>query len=296
MSQSLPNRLPGILARAAVRSSEALYALGVRPGQRKTPWSSPHAVDNSAWPMASELHTRLQTGHDLDLLLDNVIGGPRSPSLRGRVGVLWLRAEPSQPRVAAFEAPARTPCADDLALSQAWLSDLAVRLFVARELLAPSALVALTTPTDLGTCIPQMLKTLLGSDPQRLALNTPDGPTILVCRMGATTGSRRALVHRQHTLSLPQCLRDTPAAGRTAMVMRPDACILDLQPAWSGTWLLTDPEPAAIGALCGQLGHRTRDEHRGRSTPWSSGMTDTAMEWRPNRLLPGRNRSGGQRA
>ena len=79
------------------------------------------------------------------------------------MGFLWLRAAPSEPVTDATAMPAGTLAASDLALSQAWLSDLALRLFVARELLAPSALLVLTPATGLGPCIPLMLKTVLGS-------------------------------------------------------------------------------------------------------------------------------------
>jgi hypothetical protein len=260
MSRSLLNRLPYILARAAVRSSEALHALGVKPGQPAAeclPFWSRSAHDSI--PPDDE-STRLQTGHDLALLLNSLITSPQRPSLRGQVGFLWLRATPSQPLTDARGAPTGALSASDLALSQAWLSDLALRLFVARELLPPSALLVLTPTSGLGTCIPLMLKTVLGCDPFRVTTGDPDGnPVVLACRTASAPGLRPATLPRHQIPTLTQCLRDTPVTGRTAMVMRPGPGILDLQPAWWGDWLLTDPDPVAIRALRSRLSHRAWD-------------------------------------
>ena len=257
MSRSLLNRLPDILARAAVRSSEAMHALGLRPGASTLAWSTRQADDEGALALPDDGATRLQTGHDLALLLNSFIHNPQHPSLRGQVGFLWLRAEPSQPLAQATASPAGTPPTPDIALRQACLSDLALRLFVARELLAPSALVAVTPAPDLGTCIPLMLKTVFGNDPFRVATGAHGaGPTVLACRPASTPGARPALASRLHSPSLAQCLHETPAMGRTAVVMRPGADILDLQAAWSGDWLLTDPEPDAIRTLRGQWSQR----------------------------------------
>ena len=82
MSRSLLNRLPDILAHAAVRASEALHALGVRPGHSTMAWSYPpvHHVAHAPRSHAGDESTRLQTGHDLALLLNSLIISPQRPS------------------------------------------------------------------------------------------------------------------------------------------------------------------------------------------------------------------------
>ncbi|QCB47494.1 hypothetical protein [Hydrogenophaga sp. PAMC20947] len=258
MTRSLLNRLPDILARAAVRSSEALHALGVKPGQPATDWLPFRSPSACAWSPPDGESTRLQTGHDLALLLNSLIASPQRPSLRGQVGFLWLRATPSQPLTDARGAPTGALSSGNLALGQSWLSDLALRLFVARELLAPSALLTLTPTIDLGPCIPLMLKTVLGCEPFRMTSGGPDGnPVVLACRTSSAHGQRPATLPRHQIPTLIQCLRDTPITGRTALVMRPEPGILGLQPAWWGDWLLTDPDPAAIHALRNRLNHQT---------------------------------------
>lgn len=257
MTRSLLNRLPDILAHAAVRSSEALHALGVRPGQSPMAWAYHRSDDASVQSRAAEASTRFQTGHDLALLLNSLIAGPQRPSLRRQVGFLWLRAAPSETVGDSRAAPAGTLGAHDLALSQAWLGDLALRLFVARELLAPSALLVLTPATGLGPCIPLMLKTVLGVEPVCVPNTAPDGPpTVLACRLSTTPHLRTVPLPRHQTPSLAQYLHDTPVTGRTAMVLRPGTSFQQLQPAWSGDWLLTDPDPAEIRALRSQLDRR----------------------------------------
>ena len=254
MSRSLLNRLPDILGRAAVRASEAMHALGVQPGHSTLAWSTRQSTRGDPLEDQEDEPVRLQTGHDLALLLNSLIVSPQRPSLRGQVGFLWLRAEPGQPLAGATATSMGRPAISDFALSQACLSDLALRLFVARELLAPSALLALTPTTGMGPCIPLMLKTVLGSDPFRVTTGAHGaGPTVLACRKASTPGPRPALASRLHSPSLAQCLRDTPARGRTALVMRPGPGILELQSAWQGDWLLTDPAPEAIRALRGEL-------------------------------------------
>lgn len=259
MSRSLMNRLPDILARAAVRASEAMHALGVRPGHSSMAWSTRQPTHARACATEQPDHesVRLQTGHDLALLLNSLIISPQRPSLRGQVGFLWLRSEPSQPLAEVTAGQAGAVAASELALSQAWLGDLAMRLFVARELLAPSALLALTPVAGMGPCIPLMLKTVLDSDPSRVTTGAHGaGPTVLVCRKASTPGVRPAPVTRLHSPSLAQCLRDTQSMGRTALVMRPEAGILELQSAWQGDWLLTDPAPDTTRSLRGQLHQR----------------------------------------
>ncbi len=263
MTRSLLNRLPDILAHAAVRSSEALHALGVRPGQSPMAWAYHRSNDACVQSRSAEASTRFQTGHDLALLLNSLIAGPQRPSLRRQVGFLWLRAAPSETVGDARATPAGTLGASDLALSQAWLGNLALRLFVARELLTPSALLVLTPTTGLGTCIPLMLKTVLGVEPVCVPNTTPDGPPmVLACRLSATPNLRSAPLPRHQVPTLAQYLRDTPPTGRTAMVLRPTPGILELQSAWWGDWLLTDPEPTAIRALRSQLTQRAWEASR----------------------------------
>ena len=129
-----------------------------------------------------------------------------------------------------------------------------MRLFVARELLAPSALLALTPAAGMGPCIPLMLKTVLDCDLSRVTTGVHGaGPSVFVCRKASTPGARSALVSRLHSPSLAQCLRDTQSMGRTALIMRPGPGILELQSAWQGEWLFTDPAPETTRALRGQL-------------------------------------------
>lgn len=250
MTRSLLNRLPDILAHAAVRSSEALHALGVRPGQSTMAWAYHPTSGGNVQNLSTEGSTRLQTGHDLALLLNSLIAGPQRLSLRRQVGFLWLRAEPSEPMKGAQATPVGTLDAGDLALSQAWLSDLALRLFVARELLAPSALLVLSPVSGLGACIPLLLKTVLGCDPVMLRNPAPNGPPMLLaCRLSNVAHPRTTPLSRHQVPPLAQYLRDTPVTGHTALVMRPGPGLLELQAAWSGDWLLTDPDPATVLAL-----------------------------------------------
>ena len=252
MTRSLLTRLPDIVARSAVRASEAMHTLGVKPGPLNEACTP--APEAGAWPRIDEEPTRLQTGHDLALLLNSLIASPQRPSLRGQVGFLWLRATPSEPLSATRDAPGGKPDLEDITLGQAWLSDLAVRLFVARELLAPSALLVLTPTTGLGNCIPLMLKAVMGCEPFRVtSANADSSPLVLACQRPASPAPRVPARAPHHIPSLAQCLSETHHNDRTAVVMRPGADILNLQASWAGDWLLTDPDPSRIRTLRSQL-------------------------------------------
>lgn len=262
MPPSLLNQLPDIVDRAARCARETLSALDGRSTRVKR---VPGGCSPVACPaLDARSDARCWVGRDIPTLLDLLTGVGQQPSLKGRVGFVWLATEAKQGHGRSdglwrhsSDLPWR---AEDTPVSaQRTLSHLALRLFIARELVEPSALIAVTPVPGMGDCIALLMEAVFGRRPAWTLHEThePRQP-LLVCRN--RTGCHAAIGrHRRHipgSPTLSELLAETKTEGLTALAMRAGRNVLPLLGAWEGEWIVVDPDPLAVALLRAQVGQR----------------------------------------
>ena len=240
MTRSLLNRLPDIFACAAVRSSEAMHALGLRPGQRCS-------VDIPALDPGVAPHWGLHLSGDVAALMGMLAGQAPFPRVRQRLGLLWLSMQPPPNPPGSVQAP------ESLQSHHASLiADFAHRLLLGRELLGPSALVVVEGTPDLAEGISLVMQTIFGHKPQWKKFDgSPGAPSVLVCpadvACGAWLNARSArLGAGTHLL---EWLREVPTENATALALGPHLDLSEVWPAWRGGWVVTHADPVAFDRL-----------------------------------------------
>jgi hypothetical protein len=240
MPRSLLSRLPDIFASAAVRSSEALHALGLGPGQRAC------CVITVAEDCAAP-RWRFHPSSDMSALLGLLAGQAPFPSMRQQLGLLWLSTGP---------APGATPDPETQQVSlrrdASLLSDFSQRLLMARELLSPSALVVVEPAAGMEECIALVMQIIFGHRPQWTKIDdSPDAPQVLMCAFSATDSKWPTSRHQGHRAwpNLTQWLRDAPIENRTALALCPGLDLTKVWGSWGGSWVVTHPDSWAFGQL-----------------------------------------------
>lgn len=240
MTRSLLSRLPDIFACAAVRSNEAMHALGLRPGQCVA--SVTTASEDGAAPS-----WRLHRASDMSALLSMLAGQAPFLPMRKRLGLLWLSTQPVQ-GISALAGEQEAWQKRDVAL----LSDFAQRLLLARELLSPSALVVVESAAGLEEGISFVMQTIFGQRPQWMKIDErPDAPLVLMCPVGAahsawSAGRRHSQINRTNLL---QWMSEGPKDYLTALALSPHLDLNEVWRAWRGRWVVTHADPVAFERL-----------------------------------------------
>lgn len=240
MTRPLLNRLPDIFACAAVRSSEAMHALGLRPEQRCR-------VDTPAMDFAVAPHWDLHLSGDVAALMGMLAGQAPFPRVRQQLGLLWLSTQPPMCQLGSMQAP------ESLQSRHASLiADFAHRLLLGRELLSPSALVVVEGTPDLAEGISLVMQTVFGHKPQWKKFDgSPGAPSVLVCPADASCGAWPNIRNARHGAGthLLQWLREVPTENATALALGPHLDLSEVWPAWRGGWVVTHADPAVFERL-----------------------------------------------
>ena len=266
MTRSLLNRLPDIMGKAALRSAEALHALGLTPGlDRAGRPSAPLSPARQA-PEGQDRAPRRQlwVQRDLPALLTLLTGTNTQPSLRHRVGFLWLSSSSGDPsREQLAPSPEHVPPE-----GHALLSDLALRLFVARELFSPRATVAITPHPGLAACTRLLMQAVLGRPAHWSRMDEcPSAQTLLACTRSPQGTLQMRRPGSAAVWSLTQYLKHTATPELAALVLTPGRGAAQLLWNWPGDWVVTHPDRHALALLRQQLAHQPASP----ATYWSAG-------------------------
>jgi hypothetical protein len=237
MTRSLLSRLPDIFACAAVRSSEAMHTLGLRPGQCFHGLVAANDVSEaSKW--------RFHVSGDMAALLGMLAGQQPFSCMRQELGFLWLS---TQPLCEGMDAQQVSPKRD-----ATLLSDFSHRLLLARELLSPSALVAVECTPGLEEGVSLVMQTVFGQQPHWTKLDDrPHAPPVLLCTAGTTDRAWATRCGPRHgkRSSLLHWLSDAPSSGCTALALGPTLDLSDVWRAWRGRWVVTHADPLMLARL-----------------------------------------------
>ena len=238
MTRSLLSRLPDIFAGAAVRSSEAMHALGLKPGQCL---HDRVAVTESDAPPAWRFHA----ASDVTAVLGLLAGQSPFPRLRAQLGLLWLSSLPTTSLGLDGQAASHKR---DASL----LSDFAHRLLLARELLGPSALVAVECTPGLEEGLSLVMQTVFGQRPIWTKVDERLGaPQVLLSPVGAADNvwSHRFGQRQGQRSSLLHWLRDAPLGCSAALALGPTLDLSEVWRAWRGRWVVTHPDAGVLAQL-----------------------------------------------
>ena len=237
MTRSLLSRLPDILACAAVRSSEAMHTLGLRPGQC---FHRLGAVNDVSAAPKRQFHV----SDDIAALLGMLAGQQPFSCMRQELGLLWLSTQPVSDGMGEQQVSAKR----DATL----LSDFSHRLLLARELLSRSALVVVECTPGLEEGVALVMQTVFGQQPHWAKLDErPHAPPVLLCTVGATerTWPARCSPSHGNRSSLVHWLSDAPLSGRAALALGPTLGLSEMWRAWHGRWVVTHVDPLMLAQL-----------------------------------------------
>ena len=275
MTRSLLNRLPDIMGKAALRSAEALHALGLAPGLDRAGRPSAPFSPARQTPASQDKAPRRQlwVQRDLPALLTLLTGTNTQPSLWHRVGFLWLSSGSGDPaREQVTPSPEHV-----LPEGQALLSDLALRLFVARELFSPCATVAVTPHPGLASCTRLLMQAVLGSPAHWSRMDErPSAQTLLTCTR-STQGTPQTRRPGPATVwSLSQYLKRTATPELAALVLSPGRGAAHLLWNWPGDWVITHPDRHALALLRQQLARQLAHQPASPATLWPVGKVQAS--------------------
>lgn len=249
MTRSLLHRLPDIIAIARARARNLLDQPREAPPPHPPP-DGPRAHD------ARQVH--LLHGNDLAAMLGLLDGRGAPGPLRGRVPLIWLAPAP-RPGPDNGHRPARWRTHD--------LVNLAVRLFVARELLLPQdGLLAAPMDDDPGRLVGYLLDALFGR-----ARTMPEGfdhPCAAGARVylagprAATADARMDGATRQHEL----VERHSPP-GSPVLVAPAEPICAEWVAALDRCWILVQPDGERFARLHEQVVAHQRAQGRSLRAP-----------------------------
>lgn len=252
MTPSLLNLLPDIVRAAALRSAEALRMLGPTPAtngtwQPTTPFSS---VQQPPPGPARPPTRRMWVQRDVPAMLTLLAGQGNEPSHRHKIGFLWLSSlhrTPSDDAISGWPEHPRSP-------AHTLLHDLTLRLFVARELFSPGAIIAITVHPGLEDCTRLLVQAVLGLPAIWTRCNERTAaPGVLVCTSRHEGMSAAKSRGRRVALPLTQQLRRLATPELTALMLTPGRCAAGLLQDWPGHWIVTHANPDALAQLQQQL-------------------------------------------
>lgn len=232
MERSPLYRLPDIVALARERARTLMAQHGAPPVR-----ASALAPEND------RRRVRLLSGDPLAVMLGLLQGQRHAQSLRAQVALIWMAQAdaPSSPMNALPLSPAQRRAVE--------LLDLAVHLFVARELLARDGVLALPVAIDPERCVERTLLAVFGHAAE-LRHPDPAGPEHRVYLSRAST----AAPEPPHG---PALLRDLvahhAAPGTPVLVAPADAACAPWVAALDRHWLLVQPDALRFALLREQV-------------------------------------------
>lgn len=190
MRPSLLSRLPDVITMARERARDLLGRLdsAARP---PSPWQNHHHHDAAQWlPSARGGHAaRLLVDSDLRAMLELLRADGAASDWRGRTQFIWLdgsgAGEASSARHEMALFPAARWLLDQPGVLRPYL--LALRLYIARELLAPDAVVAVSGEPDPDGCMAHILRAVLSHRAHWVVGHAPAAASrALACRVART--------------------------------------------------------------------------------------------------------------